>query len=79
VPPSTSRGEENNRNLIRDDDWWDILPEYDAMELEEQVVPYGVVLVQAPQVWEQGFKGAGVKVCVMDPGIDIDHEDLDAV
>jgi hypothetical protein len=78
VPPGTSRRvEENNRNLIRDDDWWDELPEYEAMELKEQVVPYGVKLVQAPQVWEQGFKGAGVKVCVIDQGIDIDHEDLD--
>ena len=38
-----------------------------------QVVPYGVPLVQADQL--TGDTGAGVKVCVIDSGYDISHED----
>lgn len=37
---------------------------------------WGVTEVNAPQVWEAGFKGQGVKVCVIDSGIDYDHSDF---
>jgi serine protease len=47
------------------------------LQFDSQVIPDGVVAVQAPQVWERGFRGAGVKVCVIDTGIDGTHEDFD--
>lgn len=40
-------------------------------------IPYGVNLVQAPDVWALGSTGEGVKVCVIDSGIDQDHPDFD--
>jgi subtilisin family serine protease len=33
--------------------------------------------IQAPQVWEIGFKGAGIKVGVVDTGIDNTHPDFE--
>jgi subtilisin family serine protease len=39
-------------------------------------LPWGVSAVQAPSVWNEGFTGQGVKVCVIDSGIDADHTDL---
>jgi serine protease len=38
-----------------------------------QVVPYGVSLVQADEV--QGNAASGIKVCVIDSGYDLGHED----
>jgi subtilisin family serine protease len=55
---------------------------------ETQVVPYGVDMVQARQVWdadedgvvdEGAFTGQGVTVCIIDTGLYIQHEDLAGV
>ncbi|MGK2859001.1 MAG: S8 family serine peptidase [Thermoanaerobaculia bacterium] len=40
-----------------------------------QIVPYGVPLVQAPAVWRVA-RGGGIKVGVVDTGIDSRHPDL---
>jgi hypothetical protein len=47
-------------------------------ELQQQAdtIPYGIRMVQADQAWEQGVTGSGVKVCVIDSGIDSTHEDF---
>jgi subtilisin family serine protease len=42
----------------------------------EQVVPYGVTAVQAPEVWVDGYNGANRKVCIIDTGYSPSHEDL---
>ena len=35
-----------------------------------------VPLIRAPQVWERGFTGRGIKVAVVDTGIDYEHPDF---
>jgi len=35
-----------------------------------------VPLIRAPQVWEKGFTGRGIKVAVVDTGIDYEHPDF---
>lgn len=42
-----------------------------------QVIPWGISKVNAPQAWSAGT-GAGVKVAVIDTGIDTSHADLKA-
>ncbi len=42
-------------------------------------IPWGVTDVGAPQAWAAGITGAGVKVGIMDSGIDITHPDLHVV
>jgi subtilisin family serine protease len=44
--------------------------------LMAQSVPYGVTMVQAPDVWAAGSRGTGVKVCIIDSGYYEGHEDL---
>jgi serine protease len=44
--------------------------------LDAQVMPYGIEMVQAPQVWAAGATGEGVKVCIIDTGYGAHHEDL---
>jgi len=41
-----------------------------------QATPYGVTMVQADQVWATGTTGANRKVCIIDSGYYMGHEDL---
>lgn len=42
----------------------------------EQVMPWGIEAVQAPAVWDEGYTGEGVAVCIIDTGLYAAHEDL---
>jgi subtilisin family serine protease len=42
----------------------------------EDVVPYGIKLVQAPDLWSAERKPKPVKICIVDTGYDITHDDL---
>lgn len=42
---------------------------------QKQVIDWGVSLVQAPQLWSE-TKGEGMKIAVLDTGVDKDHPDL---
>jgi subtilisin family serine protease len=42
----------------------------------EQVTPWGIEAVQAPDVWDEGYTGEGVTVCIIDSGLYAEHEDL---
>jgi subtilisin family serine protease len=49
-----------------------------SLQFGSQIVPYGISLVQADQVWAAGYTGQGVTVCVVDSGFDQTHEDFDS-
>ncbi|USQ81501.1 S8 family serine peptidase [Ornithinimicrobium faecis] len=42
----------------------------------EAMLDESVPQIGAPEAWEQGFDGTGVKVAVLDSGIDAEHADL---
>lgn len=46
-----------------------------AFALQSQKIPWGVTRIQAPKVWNN-IKGEGVKVGIIDTGIDRNHPDL---
>jgi hypothetical protein len=48
------------------------------LQSAEQVTPYGIDLVKAPEFWARynGNQGAGIKVCVIDTGLRSSHEDI---
>ncbi|WP_163538482.1 S8 family peptidase [Gracilibacillus sp. YIM 98692] len=39
-------------------------------------IPAGIEMIQAPKKWEEGYKGRGVVVAVIDTGCDRNHPDL---
>ena len=41
-----------------------------------EVLLYGLSLVQAQEAWNSGYTGQTITVCVIDSGLDADHEDL---
>lgn len=44
----------------------------------QQVTPYGIEMVKAPEFWSRynGNQGSGIKVCVIDTGLLLSHEDI---
>ncbi|MEW9699817.1 S8 family serine peptidase [Paenibacillus sp. SI8] len=58
-------------------------PTVESVELDiqlqtaAQTMDWGVSVVNATYAWSNGYTGKGVKVAVLDTGIDTQHEDLD--
>lgn len=69
VPAQALQGLRNNPNIeyIEQD-----VPRYASA----QVQPYGIGNVQAPDAWAVGADGTGIKVCIIDSGINAAHEDF---
>ncbi|HWO75544.1 MAG TPA: S8 family peptidase [Bacillus sp. (in: firmicutes)] len=45
-------------------------------KMEQESIPEGIDLIQAPLAWEKGKHGEGIVVAVLDTGIDKEHPDL---
>ena len=45
----------------------------------QQQTPWGIAKIRAPEVWVTGNKGTGIKVAIVDTGIDTAHPDLKVV
>lgn len=41
-----------------------------------EVVSWGIERIRAPEVWEMGYNGSGIRICVIDTGVDISHPAL---
>jgi subtilisin family serine protease len=48
------------------------------VRMTEQRIPWGIKRVGADGIWPTGNKGGGVKIALLDTGIDYTHPDLDA-
>jgi major intracellular serine protease len=46
------------------------------VESQSTGIPYGVRMIEAPTLWEQGVDGEGVVVAILDTGCDVNHPDL---
>jgi major intracellular serine protease len=46
-----------------------------VLEVTDEI-PYGIKKIEAEMVWEQGEKGEGIVVAILDTGIDANHPDL---
>ncbi|MCL6544766.1 MAG: S8 family serine peptidase [Bryobacteraceae bacterium] len=55
-----------------------IEPDLDVYALDEYGAVWGVSQIGAPALHSGGNTGAGIKVCVIDSGIDVNHPDLSA-
>jgi serine protease len=71
VPEAALKGLQKNPNI-------EYIEEDVKRYPSAQTVPYGIDKVQAPLVWSDATNptGAGIKVCVIDSGVNPDHEDL---
>lgn len=94
VPAQALNGLQHNPNVVSIEEDAirypiSILPSQNAapaaVSLPEQIVPYGVDMVQARDVWDMNRDGtvdsgaptgAGIKVCIIDSGIYTGHEDF---
>lgn len=74
LPAAALTALRNNPNVVRVED---DPPRY-LLEcnLPTENYPYGVDLVQAPDVWDAGKTGAGIKVGVIDSGVFAGHTDF---
>lgn len=50
-----------------------------TFKIQTETQDWGMGNIQAPYAWDLGYTGKGVKVAVLDTGIDTEHEDLQVV
>jgi subtilisin family serine protease len=67
LPQRTRTGSRRRRELMSN-----------TTSTQQQTLPYGVDMVQAPELWNLGVTGQNAKVCVIDSGIDGDNADFNS-
>lgn|GEM_PF-1725570 len=62
--------------LKKDSSIESVEPDIQLQTASTQTMDWGVSVVHATYAWDNGYTGKGVKVAVLDSGIDTHHEDL---
>lgn len=70
--------DESVLNSIKSDSNVDYVEKVSKVTALEEIIPWGIQTIYAPSVWNT-VTGDGVKVCVVDTGIDYNHPDLDDI
>jgi serine protease len=87
LPRSAIQGLERNPNVVSIEEDASrypasiTSPSFDRLlnQTSGQVTPYGIDMVQAPQLWGMDLSGSGLTVCVIDSGLYTGHEDFSGV
>jgi minor extracellular protease Epr len=69
MPESVKRALEKNPNIVR-------IEKDKRVELISEATDWGVGATKSNIAWDVPYNGAGVKIAVLDTGIDVKHEDL---
>jgi len=72
IPSHAIKGLMNNPNVVA-------VEKNEQYYIQSQTTPWGIESVDAPRAWSNNFTGKGVKVAIIDSGIDISHPDLNVV
>ena len=51
-------------------------PKITSIKPKEGAVTWGLQRICAPDAWDMGYTGAGIRIAVLDTGVDITHPDL---
>lgn len=47
-----------------------------SSKAQSEMIPEGVAAIKAPAFWNKGYKGKGVKIAIIDTGVQVNHPDL---
>ena len=48
----------------------------ESVRVKNKVSPYGVKMIEAPNMWKASYKGDGVRIAIIDSGCDVNHINL---
>lgn len=51
----------------------EFVKETETITTSSEVSSWGIMRIGAPEVWNMGFNGSGIRICVIDTGVDISH------
>lgn len=66
-------------HLFEQSEYVSYIEEDEPVKVKSQVVDWGVKAVGSSSVWENGLTGKGVKVAILDTGVNANHPDLKVV
>ncbi|MDG5786696.1 S8 family serine peptidase [Evansella sp. AB-P1] len=72
IPSQAIHALKNNPNVIA-------VESIELFDKQSQIVDWGIERLEAQKAWSNGFTGKGIKVAVIDSGIDTTHPDLNVV